>query len=129
MTLNLPTLHCTSQAHCGICRDLERGKAFRDGLRRLHAEPCGDECEWHPWGYVPPERPAASQPQQPDIPVEALTDEERVGLGDLLATGIKAVGLDVLARWYENLTGQPCGCETRRSLLNRLASWRKSRPS
>lgn len=60
---------------------------------------------------------------QPDIPVAALTADERKLLGDRIADGIKAVKLDVLAKLWTELTGLPCGCETRKRWLNRLDEW------
>lgn len=42
------------------------------------------------------------------------------GLGDVVASFTRASGLDRLAKGYEKVTGRPCGCEERRSSLNRL---------
>ncbi len=42
------------------------------------------------------------------------------GLGDTVASLTRLVGLDQLARLYEETTGKPCGCEQRQALLNQL---------
>ena len=42
------------------------------------------------------------------------------GLGDDIEAAIKLVGLDRLARLYEEVTGRSCGCAGRKAKLNRL---------
>jgi hypothetical protein len=42
----------------------------------------------------------------------------RLGLGDLVAAGLSAVG--ITPERVARLTGRPCGCKRRRQALNRL---------
>ena len=42
------------------------------------------------------------------------------GLGDEVEAAIKLVGLDRLAKLYEEVTGRSCGCAGRKAKLNRL---------
>lgn len=42
------------------------------------------------------------------------------GLGDLVAEFTQATGLDQLAKQYERLTGNSCGCDERQAQLNSL---------
>jgi hypothetical protein len=42
------------------------------------------------------------------------------GLGDMVAEFTHATGLDQLAKQYERLTGNSCGCEERQAFLNEL---------
>jgi hypothetical protein len=42
------------------------------------------------------------------------------GLGDTIAKFTHAIGIDQLARTYEQSTGRPCGCKDRQEKLNRL---------
>ncbi|MFN2195796.1 MAG: hypothetical protein ACK2UW_06695 [Anaerolineales bacterium] len=42
------------------------------------------------------------------------------GLGDVVAEFTHATGLDQLAKKYENLTGNSCGCDERQAKLNQL---------
>ncbi len=44
-------------------------------------------------------------------------------LGDVVADITHATGLDKAADAYTRLTGKDCGCEERRSFLNRLSFW------
>jgi hypothetical protein len=41
-------------------------------------------------------------------------------LGDRLARLAKVSGAAAVARWWSKLTGQPCGCDSRRHRLNDL---------
>jgi len=59
------------------------------------------------------------------LPVEALTEEERIGLGDLVESGAKLIGADKLAAWYESVLGKSCGCNARKKFLNRIRLWKK----
>ena len=52
------TPHCRREAHCGTCRDLEGGRAWREQTAELFNVM---EVDWpcprgHEWGYEPPER-------------------------------------------------------------------------
>jgi hypothetical protein len=42
------------------------------------------------------------------------------GLGDCVAAVAEKLGLDKVAASYEQSTGQSCGCEQRREILNRM---------
>ena len=42
------------------------------------------------------------------------------GLGDIIDEITNLTGIDQLAKGYENLTGQSCGCDERRQKLNML---------
>lgn len=42
------------------------------------------------------------------------------GLGDTIAKITHATGLDKLANIYTNITGKPCGCQSRQEALNKL---------
>jgi hypothetical protein len=42
------------------------------------------------------------------------------GLGDTIHRNLARFGADALARFYEAITGHPCGCADRRSALNNL---------
>ena len=42
------------------------------------------------------------------------------GLGDVIADFTHLTGIDQLAKGYEELTGQSCGCEARQRKLNML---------
>lgn len=67
-----------------------------------------------------------------EIPVEELDEEERVGLGDLLAAGIRVIRGDVLAKWYaQKFYGkESCdGCAVRQALFNKVKLWRKKKLS
>lgn len=76
--------------------------------------------------HVNATKPKGPPPPPVMVPVEVLSAEERVGLGDVIEAGAKLVGLDRLAAWYEKTTGRPCGCKTRREFLNRIRLWRKA---
>jgi hypothetical protein len=54
-------------------------------------------------------------PQQPPTPLETLPLA-----GDLVAAAAEKIGAARLAKWIEEKTGVPCGCERRRVDLNRL---------
>jgi arabinan endo-1,5-alpha-L-arabinosidase len=53
-------------------------------------------------------------------------DPVRFGLGDLVEAGAKWMGMDKFAAWYERVSGRPCGCEARKTLLNRVTLWHVS---
>ena len=42
------------------------------------------------------------------------------GLGDTIANITHATGLDKLATLYTQVTGKPCGCQSRQEALNKL---------
>jgi hypothetical protein len=80
------------------------------------------------WETIPFDAHREMETQQKvSLPIELLTNDERTGLGDLIERGIKSIGLDVLAKWWEKHTGKSCGCEKRKAWLNRLANWKKTR--
>lgn len=62
-----------------------------------------------------------------DIPIEDLTNEERIGLGDIVESGIKFIKGDKLAEFYTKVTGKGCKCSQRKDFLNRILSWKKSK--
>ena len=84
------TPHCRREKHCGTCRDLEGGRAWRKDKKERYGAP---EADWpcpkgHPWGYEGRSR----------------------GLGDTAAKFIKTVTLGLV---------KPCGgCKKRRAWLN-----------
>lgn len=43
-----------------------------------------------------------------------------MGLGDCMANIAQALGLDEMAKKYEEISGQSCGCEKRKEILNRI---------
>ena len=62
--------HCRREAHCGTCRDLEGGRAWREQIaERFAVESVDWPCpKGHPWGYVPSERtPAKREPEPPFV--------------------------------------------------------------
>jgi hypothetical protein len=52
--------------------------------------------------------------------VAGLAPGEGRGLGDMVARFTRMTGIDQMAKRYEELTGEPCGCEARQQALNRL---------
>jgi len=89
------TPHCQTEMHCGTCRNLEGGRAWRQGIAAHFSVP---EVDWpcpkgHKWGWTGPSR----------------------GLGDTVAKVIKAVTFGHV---------KPCGgCKKRQALLNRLVPY------
>lgn len=73
-----------------------------------------------------PAPPPAPDELSDGLPLEVLTDAERVGLGDLVEAGAKIIGADKLAKAYERITGLKCGCGWRRNLLNRVRLWKRN---
>lgn len=71
----------------------------------------------------PGRMPAQAIPKTslPDIPLA----------GDVVEKIAKAVGADRLAKWWEQMTGKPCGCGERKEVLNaatrRLLKWWEGR--
>lgn len=64
------TPHCRREAHCGTCRNLEGGRAWRqDKMERYGAPEVDWPCPKHPWGYEPPEREVVKR--EPDPPFAA----------------------------------------------------------
>ena len=58
--------HCRHEAHCGTCRNLEGGRAWREQIAKRFSVP---EVDWscprgHEWGYKPPAR--ESKATKPD---------------------------------------------------------------
>lgn len=43
-----------------------------------------------------------------------------LGFGDTIAKITHTTGLDKLAEAYTNITGKPCGCQSRQEALNKL---------
>ena len=43
---------------------------------------------------------------------------EDKGLGDVIARTIGPIGGDVYKKWFEKITGKPCGCGERQEMLN-----------
>lgn len=75
--------------------------------------------------------PAMIGPKLPPKPPEQIDladiPEDEVkwfGLGDLVAAGIKSVGLDKLSEIYTKVTGKSCGCVERKNLMNKVKLWR-----
>lgn len=77
------------------------------------------------------QRPQPANPSLPGSPISAnrlscpgipTRTGLRAGkpLGDAIADVTQATGLNRLAHWYTGLTGQDCGCERRRQVLNQL---------
>ena len=89
------SVHCTSGAHCGTCRDREGGRAWR---RQIAAAFGLSSVNWlcpqdKPWGYKQPSR----------------------GLGDTVAKIIKRVTRGRV---------KPCGgCRKRQQRLNELVPY------
>ena len=52
------------------------------------------------------------------IAARAATGE--IGLGDTLARLLGAAGGKLFKRWYQKITGAPCGCKNRQERLNAL---------
>lgn len=66
------TPYCRREAHCGTCRNLEGGRAWRQGIAEQFAVlsvdwPCP---RGHPWGYEPPEREPAKREPEPSFVAE-----------------------------------------------------------
>ena len=103
------TNHCRSGVHCRTCRDLERGRAWRQSLVATFRPP-PDAPEFRcphgkAWGYRPPDR----------------------GVGDTVERVLRVTGIGRLAKWLiRALTGKPCGCGQRRERLNHLVPYRKA---
>lgn len=49
-----------------------------------------------------------------------ISNEASQGFGDTIAKITHATGLDKLADIYTNITGKPCGCQSRQEALNKL---------
>ena len=64
------TPHCRREVHCGRCRDLEGGRAWRKGISKRFNVP---EADWpcpkgHEWGYKPTARePKATKPDSESV--------------------------------------------------------------
>ena len=91
------SVHCRLEAHCGTCRNLEGGRAWR---KQIAERSVVEGVDWpcprgKAWGWTGPSR----------------------GLGDTVAKVIKAVTLGRV---------KPCGgCGKRRAKLNRLVPYRR----
>jgi|TARA_R100000479_G_scaffold148924_1_gene84464 hypothetical protein len=48
------------------------------------------------------------------------TKVKSIGLGDTVEKVAKAIGADKVAKVYEKVTGNDCGCGKRRDTLNRV---------
>ena len=62
----IQTPHCLREAHCGTCRDLEGGRAWRQGLaKRFKVEGVDWPCpRGYDWGHKPqPREPKAVKPE------------------------------------------------------------------
>jgi len=91
----IQTPHCRREVHCGRCRDLEGGRAWRQGIaKRFTVESVDWPCpRGYDWGYEGRSR----------------------GLGDTVAKVIKAVTFGRV---------KPCGgCKKRQAALNRLVPY------
>lgn len=71
-------------------------------------------CPVGRWPQINPQ-PVALRPARPA--------QNPVGLGDLVHAVTRWCRLDLLAQWYTRWTGRDCGCERRRSWLNRWRLW------
>lgn len=135
---------CTSQKHCQTCRAQEKGRAWRHSLEKAFELPsdapdfaCPPERGAKPWGYrnpsPPPKtpqgangaRPAPPKPDPSKWPILARAirwnrQEGDRGVGSTLKRMLGNVGADVIAEWYERITGHPCGCSDRAAKLDAL---------
>lgn len=105
---------CPGGANCGTCRDRVGGRHWRQSAARFFEMPKGGDDFECPSGKLWGAESAS-------VPADAY------GLGDLTADIIKAVGADRLAKLYERVTGNPCGCSERAAKLNRLSARLRSR--
>lgn len=75
--LFVQTEHCTSEVHCGACRNREGGRRTREWWASRYELPGGVDfdCPYgKPWGFIPPPRPAKQQGLT--VPPEVVAERE-----------------------------------------------------
>ena len=98
MTLFTKTAHCIARAHCGMCREREGGRKFRESLAKIFELPDGEVDFACPQGL-----PWRNAPQRKPCPPFVLVRKATCGACDIA---------DTCALWH----GTAC---------QRMALWRR----
>ncbi len=81
-------------------------------------------AEWSQKLPPPPSKPIDliprdQWPQWAELLAKVARPGEK-GIGDVIASTIGPIGGDIFKKWYEKITGHPCGCSERQESLNQL---------
>lgn len=136
MRLFVHSAACTSEVHCGDCRDREHGREKRRWWAKRFTMPpggedfaCPKERGAKPWGYKPAARkipPPAAIPRSKwpahIAAVAKFASPEDTGVGDTIERLAGGAG-KLFAAMFKALTGQDCGCGGRKDALNTRYSY------